>query len=63
MDVYEKQIRCITEFASPVWTSGLTVDESNQLERIQKCCLRIILGDSYIDYSAALEMTGLVTLY
>ena len=37
VDVYEKQIRCVTEFACPVWTSGLTKDEINQLERIQKC--------------------------
>ena len=24
LDVYDKQIRCILEYASPVWTPGLT---------------------------------------
>ena len=42
LDVYEKQIRCITEFACPVWTSGLTKDEVNQLERIQKCAFELL---------------------
>ena len=27
LDIYEKQIRCILEFAAAVWTSGLTNDE------------------------------------
>jgi hypothetical protein len=29
---FDKQIRCIAEFASPVWTAGLTADENNQIE-------------------------------
>ena len=32
LDVYEKQIRCVVEFASPVWTGGLTKYEVSQIE-------------------------------
>ena len=34
VDVYNKQIRCVLELA----------------ERVQKCALHVILGDSYISY-------------
>ena len=63
IEVYILYIRSVTEYCSVVFHSRLTVEDSDSLERIQKCCLRIILGDSYINYSAALEMTGLVTLH
>ena len=36
LDVYQKQVRCIVEYASPVWTGGLTLDEVHQIERVQK---------------------------
>ena len=36
LDVYDKQVRCMVEFSTPVWTSGLTQAESNQIERVQK---------------------------
>ena len=52
----------MTEYSSVAFHSSLTVEQSYKLERIQKTCLRIILGDMYIDYPAALEMTGLDTL-
>ena len=29
LDVDDKQIRCIVEYASPVWTCGLTQAEEN----------------------------------
>ena len=62
LDVYDKQIRCITEFASPVWTPGLTLDESNQLERIQKCAFAIILAKNYSSYGQALKLLSRDTL-
>ena len=33
------------------------------IERIQKICLKVILGEDYTDYTAALELTSLKTLY
>ena len=63
IDVYILYIRSLTEYCSVVFHSRLSVEDSDCLERIQKCCLRIILGDNYVSYSAALEMTGLLTLH
>ena len=50
LEIYDKQIRCITEFASPVWTSRLAKDEVNQIERIQ------ILEEKYASYEKALKL-------
>ena len=52
LDVYDKQLRCITEFTPPVWSSGLSLDESTQLERIQKCAFAIILAENYSSYTS-----------
>ena len=56
LDVYEKQIRCIAEFAAPAWTSGLNKDMINQIERIQKCAFAIILDERYTSYEKALKV-------
>ena len=42
--------------------SSLTVEQSVKLEQILKTCLKVILGDMYVSYSSALEMTGLKPL-
>ena len=43
--------------------SRLTAEQSDSLERVQKVSLKVILGDNFIGYSEALEMTGLSTLF
>jgi hypothetical protein len=53
-------IRPLVEYAVPVWHSGLTVHQSDQLERVQKQTLHILLPDS--SYREALLLTGLHTL-
>ena len=53
LDVFFKQIRCILEMAVSVWEPGLTVAESLQIERVQKCALHVILGDEYVSYDSA----------
>ena len=35
----------------------------NSIERVQKTCLRVILGENYVSYGAALEMCNLKTLF
>ena len=45
IDLYNKQIRSIIEYAVPVWFPGLTSSDRNELERIQKSAFRIIYGD------------------
>ena len=63
LDIYILYIRSIAEYCSTVFHSSLTVEQSEKLERIQKTCLRVILGDMYVDYASALEMSGLETLF
>ena len=62
IDIYKIFIRSVTEYCSVVFHSSLTTEQSNKIERIQKTCLKVILGDMYITYAAALEMCGLETL-
>ena len=62
IDIYVLFIRSVAEYCSVVFHSSLTVEQSEKLEKIQKTSLKIILGDIYIDYPAALEMCGLETL-
>ena len=43
LDLYIKEIRSILEFGVVVWNSGLTLQQINQIERIQRTCVSIIL--------------------
>ena len=62
VELYVLFIRSVTEYCSVVYHSRLTTEQTNKLERIQKTCLKVILGEMYVDYSSALEMTGLASL-
>ena len=62
LEVHKKQVRSILEFAIPVWASSITVEESKQIERVQKCALSIILGAQYISYKYAISNVQLETL-
>ena len=62
LDVYEKQIRSVLEFGTPVWNSGLTKGEVVDIERVQRVFLHIALGSNYGDYSLAMAQTGLESL-
>ena len=55
LDVFYKQIRCVLELAVAVWVPGLTLAESMQIERVQKCSLHVILGDTYKSYNDAVS--------
>ena len=50
------------EQSAPVWHSSLTKKSTSDLERVQKCALRIILGDKYKDYKNALKVIKLDSL-
>ena len=45
-----------------MWHSSLTLENSEDLERIQKNALKIILQDEYENYSHALALSGLKSL-
>ena len=62
LDVYVKQIGSVLECAAVVWHPGLTVTNTQNIERVQKACLAVILGRSYESYESALHDTGLERL-
>ena len=62
IEVYVLFIRSLTEYCAVAFHSSLTIEDSNKLEQIQKTCLKVILGEMYVSYSAALEMCSLKTL-
>jgi hypothetical protein len=62
IEIYSLFIRSIAEYCSTVFHSSLSQKLANKLESIQRTCLRVILGEMYVSYEAALEMCGLVTL-
>ena len=43
VDIYEKQVRSVLEFGVPVWNSGITKEESLEIERVQNSFLHIVL--------------------
>ena len=63
IEIYTLFIRSITEYCAVAFHSSLTVAQATDIERIQKTSLKVILGENYIDYPAALEMSGLQTLH
>ena len=56
------EIRSILELAVPVWHSGLTRQQSKDIERIQKLCFRLILGENYVNYEQACKTLSSLTL-
>ena len=63
LDVYKLFIRSCAEYCSSAFHSSLTLEQSNTIERIQRTCLKVILGEMYLSYTSALEICGLETLH
>ena len=61
--IYKLFIRCILEQSATVWHSMLSEENSNDLERVQKNALKIILQESYQTYQNALNILNLESLY
>ena len=55
-------IRSILEQSCTVWHSGLTEQNTQDLERIQKTSFKIILKDNYMSYENALKVLDMETL-
>ena len=55
-------IRVAIEQSSVVWSSALTKQEENSLERIRKVALKIIYQSEYISYDNALLMSKLPSI-
>ena len=56
------KIRSVLESSCPVFHSMLTCEDSNNIERIQKITLRIILGNKYESYTQACKYLKVETL-
>ena len=63
IEIYILFIRSITEYCTVAFHSSLTVAQATDIERILKTSLQVILGDAYVDYPAALGISGLRTLH
>ena len=59
-DLYIKQVRSLLEYAVPAWGPLITVKESIDIERVQKCALSIIYNTQ--SYRKALSFSGLKKL-
>ena len=62
LDIYILFIRSVTEYCAVSFHSSLTGQQSNKLEKIQKTCLKVILGEDYLNYQTALDYFGLQSL-
>ena len=62
LQIYSLFIRSRAEFCGVSFHSSLTIEQTRKLENIQRTCLKIILQENYVNYQAACEMTGFLTL-
>ncbi|MFM2293543.1 MAG: hypothetical protein RIS29_3356, partial [Bacteroidota bacterium] len=55
-------VRSLLEYACPVWHNSLTIEQSDQIESIQKRALKIICGSNNFDYEQLLALYNLSSL-
>ena len=60
--IYILYIRSLLEQSCTVWHSGLTAENSEDLERVQKSSLKIILKEKFQSYEHALSLLDLDSL-
>ena len=61
--IYILFIRSLLEQSATVWHSSLSAENSNDIERVQKTALRVILGDQFKTYKNALTILNLDSLW
>ena len=62
LDVYFKQCRSLLELVVPAWHNSITLSQSQDIERVQRGALNIILGRRYNCYSQALKFLDIESL-
>ena len=60
--IYILFVRSHLEQSATVWHSGLTQENRNDLERVQKSALKVILKDKYENYEKALNYLNIESL-
>ena len=61
MDIFCSKVRPVLEYASPLWHPGLTQEQSDDIENLQKRACKIAFPD--LDYKDALKSCALPTLH
>ena len=61
--IYKTFIRSKLEYCCTVWHSSLSKTNENDIERIQKSAVKLILKEKYEDYHSALKLLNLDTLF
>ena len=62
VQIYCLYIRTVLEYNSSVWFSSITLEESNDLERVQKVACKMISKQEYTDYGTALVRLNIQSL-
>ena len=60
--IYKTFVRCNLEFSSTLWHSSLTQADRQDLERVQKAAVKVILGKNYESYEQALGLVKIDSL-
>ena len=62
VNIYILFIRSLLEYCSEVWHSSITEEEVQDLERVQKCAVRIVMNNDFEDYEKTLKDLNLEEL-
>ena len=60
--IYNQYIRSVLEYGSNVWHSSLTQQNKEDIERLQRSSVKIILKNNYDSYKKALKVLNMETL-
>jgi hypothetical protein len=58
LDVMEKQVLSVLWLGVPAWYGMTTQQERHSIDRVMRCCLRVIYGDQYTSFEHALSMAA-----
>ena len=61
-NIYFLFVRSLLEQSATVWHSSLTQENSNDLERVQKSAVKIIMGQEYQGYKKSLMKLDMTSL-
>ena len=61
-NIYFLFVRSVLEQSATVWHSSLTMENREDLERVQKSAVRLIMGDGYKGYKKSLDILEMENL-
>ena len=53
IDIYQKEMRSILEFGTPIWHSSISEHDADRIEQVQKKVFRLVLQKQYKSYEEA----------